>query len=123
MLEGSRPLLYEYYYPLLFVTKQIKVASGVFACAAMGKITKLKRYAKALHRLTQRQVKKVVLGRWAPCCRNTLQKSNVLFINMSSIQYGDIETFWPLGHILVSGYWNILSSNFIKILTYIKSLC
>ena len=63
MLEGSRPLLYEYYYRLLFVTKQIKVASGVFVCAAMGKITELKRYAKALYRLTQRQVKKVVLGR------------------------------------------------------------
>ena len=37
MLQGSRPLLYEYYFLLLFVTKQIKVASGVFACAAMGK--------------------------------------------------------------------------------------
>ena len=93
MLQGSRPLLYEYYFLLLFVTKQIKVASGVFVCAAMGKITKLKRYAKTSHSLTQRQVKKVVHGRRAPCCRNTLQKSNVLFINMSSIQYGGIETF------------------------------
>ena len=31
----------------------------------MGKITKLKGYAKPLHRLTQRQVKRVLLEGWA----------------------------------------------------------
>ena len=34
-----------------------------------------------------------------------------------SVQYGGIETFCLLR------YWNILSSKFIKILNYVKSLC
>ena len=54
-----------------------KVASCLFACAAIGKITKLKRYAKPFHRLIQRPVKRVVIGKWTTSCKNTLQKSNV----------------------------------------------
>ena len=44
--------------------------------------SKLKSYAKPLHGPTQGQVKSVLLEGWASCCSNTIQKSNVLFINM-----------------------------------------
>ena len=48
---------------------------------------------------------------------------------VSSIQFGGIETFCPLGHIWIWGYWNILSSKIrpitlsqlTKILNCIKS--
>ena len=81
MLEDSKSHFYDNYHPLWFVTKQINLFMEILF-GSNGKITKLKRYAKPLHRLTQRQVKKVVVERSAPCCRNNPQKSNVSFISM-----------------------------------------
>ena len=50
-------------------------------------------------------------------------KKEIQVINKSSIRYGDIETFFPLEHILVWRYWKILNLKSIKILNYIKPLC
>ena len=50
-------------------------------------------------------------------------KKEIQVINKSSIRYGDIETFFPLEHILVWKYWKILNLKSIKILNYIKPLC
>ena len=82
MLEDSKTLFYENYHPLWFVTNQINLFMEVLLVQQWEKQQKLKRYAKPLHRLTQRQVKKVMVERSAPCCRNTLQKFNVSFVNM-----------------------------------------
>ena len=55
-----------------------------FCLCSNGKNNKIKALRKTIAqtRLTQRQVKKVMVQRSDPCCRNTLQKYNVSFINM-----------------------------------------
>ena len=82
MLQGSIPLFYELLSSSVICNQTNKLATGIFTSATLGKISKLKRYAKELHRLAQRQVKTVVIERWVPSCRNILQISNVLFTNM-----------------------------------------
>ena len=98
ILEGFRPLFYEHY-PLWFL---IKSCFWSFCMCRNGKNNKIKTLRKSLHRITQRQIERTVFGRWTPCCRNTLRKSDVyLSICFNQEKRLLYKTFPPFSNVCI----------------------